>query len=242
MPRKKKSIDENKPDGRKMRKNKDVDDDVDDLIDEEDVQKKNKKDSKKGLKMKKNKKASSDDEDELSDIDLNEIDASSPLSEENNNDEMVSNKKQEHFERHPRKIINPETTIGELKTDDILTYLIQIGEETLNPQLKYGAINLLNQLTGKKKRHSPNYGSKRGNYNQHYNHNFNNRNNFNQFEQQHPYQQHQPHQHQPHQPNGQNGPNGRGRGMQPRHQIRPGRPGPIPNIQGNLYDDKNDLE
>ena len=60
------------------------------------------------------------------------------------------------------KTINPETAIGELKADEILNYLISLGEETLNPGLRFGALSLLKQLTGRRRRNP--YGSKRNNF------------------------------------------------------------------------------
>jgi len=51
----------------------------------------------------------------------------------------------------PRRIVDPKTPIGQLNIEDILTHLIKVGSDTLNPQLKYGAINLINQLTGRRR-------------------------------------------------------------------------------------------
>ena len=68
-----------------------------------------------------------------------------------NGDRNGGNNQREHTERQPipRVNVNPAIAIGKLGIPDILNHLINVGTDTLNPQLKYGAINLLNQLTGK---------------------------------------------------------------------------------------------
>ena len=50
-------------------------------------------------------------------------------------------------EQNTRKIIDPETPIGKLSIQDILCYCAQFGEDSNNPQLYFGAANLLAQLT-----------------------------------------------------------------------------------------------
>jgi hypothetical protein len=107
------------------------------------------------------------DEDDLSDLDVNEDD-NTPI-ETAENDTIIQNN-----EKPPRKIIDPKTPIGQLSIQDGLSYYIQLGEESCNPQLKYGALNLLKQLTGKQRRYPPRYGSKS-------NRNFNPRGGFQQY-------------------------------------------------------------
>lgn len=136
---------------------------------EEEETKDSTKKNKKTIKQTKDKKKKADaeekedaEEDPLTDLDAEEIDETAETGESGENDEVVSSHKQE---RPPVKVIDPKTPIGTLKTDDILTYLIQVGADTLNPQLKFGALNLLQQLTGRRRRtHPPSYGSKRGGY------------------------------------------------------------------------------
>jgi hypothetical protein len=77
----------------------------------------------------------------LSDLEVDEEDPS-------NIDEVVSGT----THSPPHKEINPRTPIGDLKIEDVLGFLIQTGAQTLNPQLKYGALNLLQQLTGRRRR------------------------------------------------------------------------------------------
>ncbi|MEM3061961.1 MAG: hypothetical protein QW303_00245 [Nitrososphaerota archaeon] len=85
-----------------------------------------------------------EDEDELSDLELVEEDSN-----------QIEEGPLESQKNQPTKVIDPKTPIGDLKTDDILTYLIQIGKDTLNPQLKFGAYDLLMQLTGRRRRYPP---------------------------------------------------------------------------------------
>jgi hypothetical protein len=63
------------------------------------------------------------------------------------------------WENYPKT--DPKAAIGTLKTDEILKFLIDRGSESLNPRLKFGAISLLQDLTGQRRR---GYGSKRGGY------------------------------------------------------------------------------
>jgi hypothetical protein len=151
-----------KPQETNRRKNKKVEEEEEEeeefMNEEEEVPKKssNKKSSAKGKSVKKSsKRVEPDDEDDLSDLDVEEEDT--PAIESADNDTVVSQKR----ERTPAKLIDPKTPIGELKTDEILSYLIQVGTQNLNPQLKYGALNLLRQLTGRRRPASrPAYGSK----------------------------------------------------------------------------------
>jgi hypothetical protein len=152
----------------------------DEIIDEEPVVKKG---SKKGAKTsastakKSSKKAKpakdEDDEDELSEIDIDDEDAPDEEEEdqEEDHDEVVHSAAGHgaHQERPPvpRKVIDPKTPIGQLNIEDVLGHLINVGTETLNPQLKYGAINLLNQLTGRRRPFRPNNnGNTRGGFQQ----------------------------------------------------------------------------
>ena len=63
------------------------------------------------------------------------------------------------------KEIDPDSSLDKLHTEDILHYLIQLGDDNCNQELKFGAINLLNRLTGKMEHSTPRYGSKRSDYN-----------------------------------------------------------------------------
>lgn len=118
----------------------------------------------------KNKKDIEDsDVDELSELDIKDEDVTI---ESDDNDEIISshamsqitplNTEINRQENISGKKIDPDTPIGSLKTIEIINYLIQVGTETLNPQLKSGAISLLRQLTGR--RPYPTYGSKRGSF------------------------------------------------------------------------------
>lgn len=153
MPRQKKS-DEG---SYKKKSKKVVDDDFEEMEDEiieDESPKKSRKT--KDKKTKKSRKSNDTDEDDLSDIDVDDE------NDHGENDEVVSGGAPRR--PVPRKEINPDTPIGDLKTEDILSYLINVGTDTLNPQLKFGSINLLNQLTGRRRR-PPTYGSNRGNFN-----------------------------------------------------------------------------
>ncbi|MEM0353991.1 MAG: hypothetical protein QXW79_00280 [Thermoplasmata archaeon] len=115
----------------------------------EDSKKKNKKNKEKNENeiieedetVKNIKSPKKEDEDELSDLELVEEEVPTHVDEsllEGHKNQLI-------------KVVDPKTPIGELKTDDILTYLIQVGKDTLNPQLKFGAYNLLMQLTGRRR-------------------------------------------------------------------------------------------
>ncbi|XWV25918.1 hypothetical protein QJ857_gp1162 [Tupanvirus soda lake] len=175
MPRGKKSQETNTRKNKKIVEDEEQEDEnlEDEILEDEEESTPKKKSSKKTApknKPKKGKKADAEDEDELSDLDVDDED-DAPAIESAENDKIVSSQK---HERPPIKVIDPKTPIGNLKTDDVLSYLIQVGTETLNPQLKYGALNLLKQLTGRRRRHPPpTYGSKS-------NRNFNNRGGFSQ--------------------------------------------------------------
>lgn len=139
------------------------DDEIIDEADEVGSVKNSKKSKSKSVPSKKSKERSRNDsedevDDELSDI---EMEDETPQNEGSENDEVVRTGPRSHS--RPQKLIDPKSTIGDLKTEDILSYLIQVGDTTLNPQLKYGALNLLRDLTGKSRRPRPRpeFGSKR---------------------------------------------------------------------------------
>ena len=141
------------------RKGKKIVEEEDDIIEEEVNSPKKTRKAAPKPKARKGKKVESEEEDDLSELDVEDEEAPAESGE---NDEVVSNNAQV---RQPRKVIDPKTSIGKLKPDEILNYLIQLGADTLNPQLKFGSINLLNQLTGRRGRPPP-YGSNRGNFGQ----------------------------------------------------------------------------
>ena len=160
MPRGKKA---QEPTTKKRGKKVVEEEDVDDIIEEEEEQpsskRSNKKQSVKSSKTSKRKKQESDEEDELSDLDVDEDDCAN---ESADNDEIVTTHK---HERQPIKLIDPKVPIGDLKIDEVLSYLIQLGNDTLNPQLKFGALNLKQQLIGRRRRPPQNFGgSKRNNF------------------------------------------------------------------------------
>ena len=129
MPRTKKA---EEPTKRKSKKQ--VESDDDDIENEiEDVKKSKKKSS-----SKKKPVEASPVEDELSDLDAVEDE---PQSEEEATNTKVQN---------TRKLVNPNTPIGELGIEDILSHLIEMGHKGLNPQLKQGAIQLRNQLQSRR--------------------------------------------------------------------------------------------
>ena len=132
---------------------------------EEVEQKKSSKNSSKNSSKKSSKKLSKkskekiNDEDELSDLDV----------DDGEQDEVISTKSVTSHQSEI-KIIDPKSRLCDLKPDAILTHLIKVGTDELNPQLKIGALNLLRQLTGRRRKHPPMYGgSKSNNY---YNQNF----------------------------------------------------------------------
>lgn len=150
-----------KKESNKKKKSKDVEDseESEDILEEEEED--TPKKSKKSSKTDKKKKKETTDEDELSDLDVDEEDGNDTAPDSGDNDEIVSSKPK-RVEK-PIKKIDPDIAIGSLKTDEILSFLIEKGHETLNPNLKYGALNLLKELTGKRRRQQ--YGSKRGGHN-----------------------------------------------------------------------------
>lgn len=151
------------------------DDSIDDIIEEDELEEATpKKASKKSKKSSKGKKKQEEEEDELSEI---EVDDEDNAEDEDNvpvetadNDQVVSTQKQ----KTPIKKIDPKIPVGELKANEILSYLIQLGDDNLNPTLKRGALNLLLELTGRRRRHPMSQGQMRGRYNS-YNPHFANR-------------------------------------------------------------------
>src|ERR1700733_1234020 len=74
-----------------------------------------------------------------------------------------------------RKEINPKSKIGDLNTQEILSYLIKVGKDSLNPTLANGALRLLKELTGRNRPPPQRFGSKT-NRNNYYNNNNNYKN------------------------------------------------------------------
>ena len=137
------------------------DDEIDEILEDDPPKKVGRKTTTKGKSIKKestkgrgrgrkNKKEEEEDDEVASDLsDVDVEDQENQFQEDGENDELLEAK---DVNKPTRKPINPKTPIGDLKTEDILSYLIQIGGDNLNPQLKYGALNLLNQLTGRRGR------------------------------------------------------------------------------------------
>lgn len=104
-----------------------------------------------GSKKSLSKKKKDDSEDELSDLELND---------EDDNSGHVKNEKNAMFQK-----IDSSTPIEKLNINEILSYLYFKGEDSFNPKLKFGALNLMKDLTGKKRRSgSKREGSKRDTY------------------------------------------------------------------------------
>lgn len=151
-----------KTDTTTKKRNKKVDDDEIDEIDEdliddeiEEEEKKPKKSQKKPTtktkktlsSIKSTKKVDDDDEDYLSDLDVENEDG---VPESNSQDELMPPKRQ-------HKVIDPKSRLCDLKPDAILSHLIKVGTDELNPQLKMGALELLRSLTGRQTRSRPQY-------------------------------------------------------------------------------------
>ena len=139
---------------KKSKKHEEVDE-VD--VDVDEVELVSKKTSKKSSKDKSSKKKPIEVEDDLSELDIDDDD-DIPAHESAENDTVVQTVQKER-EKPVRKTIDPKTPIGELSIQDGLNYYIQLGDQTCNPSLKYGALNLLKDLTGRR-RPGQNYGSK----------------------------------------------------------------------------------
>lgn len=157
MPRGKKAQETSKKRTKKMAEEEE---DEDEIIEEDEapVKKNTRKQSTKNSKSKGKKKAESEEEDELSDL---QVDDDDDTNESGENEEVVMSHKRE---KQPIKKIDPKTAIGDLTVEDVLNYLVQKGIDNLNPTLKFGALELKGQLTGRRRRHPQTYGSKRNNY------------------------------------------------------------------------------
>lgn len=119
-------------------------------------------------KEKKNKKKVKEDDSEISDIDLDENEVNEHQSNETNDNDDSSKQNEDEYENgNQHKIeqlyedVDPKSRLCDLRPDKILSYLIKLGNDTLNPQLKFGALNLLKTLQGRRRRRTA-YGSKRG--------------------------------------------------------------------------------
>lgn len=161
MPRSSSSSSKDKV-SRKVKKTTDDDDDDDnnDIIEENPNYRKKSVPIPKPKDKRNRRSAEDDQEDELSDINIDD-EEDMRHEETGDNDEVVSSQRTPRV----RKIIDPKTPIGSLRTDDVLSYLAQVGEDTLNPYLKRGALRLLGELTGRPRYPPQQYGSKRGSYN-----------------------------------------------------------------------------
>jgi hypothetical protein len=126
---------------------------------EEEQIKKSKKKSHKDEGHRSKSHKNKDDGDILSDIDIK--DDGEEIEEDHQNDEIINSKLS-------KKRIDPKIPIGQLKPEEIFSYLTQtgvkpdeilryiakLGEETLNPQLKFGSLHLIDRLVCRR------YGSK----------------------------------------------------------------------------------
>jgi len=179
MPRGKNS---KKPSKDSKKRNKTIEDEELEIESADDEPKKS-KDMSRDKRNKKSKKVDSDSEqeDELSDLELDQQEASATNNVMENDVDSIMNdtmditdttnmiedrhrntnssQKSTHQQKSQHKMIDATIPIGQLKTDEILSYLIQIGKRDLNPKLQSGALNLLKELTGRR-RHPPKYGSK----------------------------------------------------------------------------------
>lgn len=90
---------------------------------------------------------------------LEDIDCEAPAAESGEHDQVISTQKPERSRLPVRDPIDDTKAIKDLKVEEILQYLIDKGKEMLNPQLKNGAIVLLQKLKGTF-RPKPRYGSK----------------------------------------------------------------------------------
>ena len=118
----------------KSRKTEEIEDEDGD--EEFEIEIPSKKDKKSKLSKKKSK---NDDEDELSDLDVD--------------DQDIVKSSPPKAEKHTFKEVDPTTQIDKLTVGEICAYLFFKGEKEFNPKLKFGALNLFKDLTGKKKKH-----------------------------------------------------------------------------------------
>ena len=138
-------------------KKKNRDDDSDDLIDDDD----------KKVKKSKVKPPKKDDEDELSELELAEEDINQIEDPQNNKKKEDINPLEDfqNNDKRPKKeVVNPKSPIGELSTSEILSFLIKRGEDQLNPRLRSVSLNLLLELTGRRRR-PRNYGGSKTSFN-----------------------------------------------------------------------------
>ncbi len=149
------------------KKVKKVEDDLEEVSDEEVQEEEDEKKSKKSKNQKNKTKKVDDEDEELSDL---EVEAEDAVVESTDQNDMITSN-QSNF-NNKFKTIDPKSRLCDLKADAILNYLVQLGNNDLNPQLKYGALNLLRQLTGtgKRRNHPQMYGNQPHGYN---NHNYN---------------------------------------------------------------------
>lgn len=109
-------------------------------------------------KVDKKSKKRADDKSTLNDETVNQ-DVVEDSPDENKVDNIPAEKKK------IRELIDPSIPIKNLSTLQILNYLIQVGEDTSNPTLRFGSINLLNELRGRPRRfnnHNKSYFPPRG--------------------------------------------------------------------------------
>lgn len=101
-----------------------------------------KKSTKKSIKKKEVVEEEEIIEDELSDIEVDEV----------THQDTTHNKPK-------RQETNPLTPIGELNVEEILNYIIKVGHDTYNPDLKYGCLEIKKKITGQGRKNN-NYQNK----------------------------------------------------------------------------------
>lgn len=93
------------------------------------------------------------------------VDDETQIIDENENQEVVEDSPDEsknvnvpNERNNVRELIDSTLPIQSLTTLQILNYLIQVGNDTCNPTLKFGSIKLLRELRGiRPHRHNNNY-------------------------------------------------------------------------------------
>lgn len=128
--------------------------------------------------IKKKNKVIKNKQDEISEMEFD--DAGEPVNKKKNNtnrtkkiidpiiqndidaeDEIIYNRDEIPKKQYPRyPQTDPTKPIGELNIEEILSYLIEQGRDSLNPKLKNGSLNLLRELKGMPRRKNNNGGSK----------------------------------------------------------------------------------
>jgi hypothetical protein len=118
------------------------------------VEKKPRKKATKTTKAPAKKSRSKKDADDDDDVEL-------MLNEDDDNDNRKA-ETQERAKRPPREPIDATRPAKDMSTQDLLRYLMERGAEALNPTLRIGASNLLNELTRGpgRRRGGQRYGSK----------------------------------------------------------------------------------